>query len=72
MVRGAEAQLPQYLRSEQIRCGYYVCVGFTDADFDPDRIACVQRTCAALTAQAGWTITPRFIDARPKTSASKL
>ncbi len=72
VVRGAEAQLPQYLRSEQIRCGYYVCVGFTDADFDPDRIARVQQTCSALTAQAGWTITPRFIDARPKASASKL
>lgn len=72
LVRGAEAQLKQYLRSEQIRCGYYVCVGFTDADFNQDRLARVRETCTTLTAQAGWTITPRFIDARPKKSASKL
>ncbi len=72
MVRGAEAQLPQYLRSEQIQCGYYVCVGFTDAEFDSDRIVRVRETCTALSEQAGWKITPWFIDARPKASASKL
>jgi hypothetical protein len=48
------------------------CVGFTDADFDSDRLARVRQTCTALTEQAGWTITPRFIDARPQASASKL
>lgn len=72
LVRGAEAQLPQYQRSEQIRCGYYVCVGYTDDDFDQFRLDRVRETCATLSAQAGWTITPRFIDARPKQSASKL
>lgn len=72
LVRGAEAQLPQYQRSEQIQCGYYVCVGYTDDDFDRFRLDRVKETCATLSAQAGWSITPRFIDARPKQSASKL
>jgi hypothetical protein len=73
LLQGAQAQLPQYLRSEQIRCGYYVCVGFTEAELSAERIARVTEICAALSEQtSGWTITPRFIDARPKQSASKL
>jgi hypothetical protein len=73
LLQGAQAQLPQYLRSEQIRCGYYVCVGFTDAELSAERIERVTETCATLSGQTpGWTITPRFIDARPKQSASKL
>lgn len=71
-VRGADAQLPQYMRSEQISCGYYVCVGYTDDDFAPFRITRVKEICEARSALAGWTILPRFIDARPKQSASKL
>lgn len=71
LMQGAEAQLPQYLRSEQIRCGYYVCVGFTDADLDADRVERVKKTCETLTEQAGWIMTPWFIDARPKPAASK-
>lgn len=30
LFRGADAQLPQYLASEQVSCAYYVCPGFTD------------------------------------------
>lgn len=72
LVRGAEAQLPQYLRSEQVRCGYYVCIGFTEADFARERQQLVRQSCKALSEQAGYLITPRFIDARPKESASRL
>jgi hypothetical protein len=70
--QGAEAQLPQYLRSEQIRSAYYVCVGFTDADFTQERLTRVRESCAAYTAQSGRIVTTRFIDARPKQSASHL
>jgi len=73
LIQGAAAQLPQYLRSEQIQCGYYVCIGFTDDELSEERIARVTETCETLSAQTpGWTIAPRFIDARPKQSASKL
>jgi hypothetical protein len=70
--QGAAAQLPQYLRSERITCGYYVCVGFTDGDLSDERKNLVQETCRALSHTAGWAIIPRYIDARPQESASKL
>lgn len=70
--KGAEAQLPQYMVSERISSAYYVCVGFTDADFSDGRLKLVQETCAAYERQSGYTVTPRFIDARPKESASNL
>jgi hypothetical protein len=72
LVQGAKAQLPQYMVSEQLTCAYYVCVGFTDRDFSPERIALVEETCAAYEAKSGYTVTPRFVDARPKQSASNL
>ncbi|GAA3493924.1 hypothetical protein ACWEV9_27360 [Streptomyces albogriseolus] len=70
--QGAEAQLPQYLKSERVRSAYYVCVGFTDADLAEARLDRVQETCAAYQAESRRTVTARFIDARPKESASNL
>jgi hypothetical protein len=70
--QGAEAQLPQYMISERISSAYYVCVGFTDDVLSEDRKRLVRETCAAYEAQSGYTVTPRFIDARPKASASTL
>jgi hypothetical protein len=72
LLQGAGAQLPQYLASEQISCAYYVCVGFTDRDLLPDRLALVTDTCATYEARTGCAVIPRFIDARPKLSASRL
>jgi hypothetical protein len=70
--QGAEAQLPQYMISEQIKCAYYVCVGFIDDELADDRIKLVRQTCSAYESISGYMVTPRFIDARPKDSASKL
>jgi hypothetical protein len=70
--QGAEAQLPQYMISERISSAYYVCVGFTDDELSEDRKRLVRETCAAYEAQSGYTVTPRFVDARPKASASTL
>jgi hypothetical protein len=70
--QGAQAQLPQYMASEQISCAYYVCVGFTDEELLEERKKVVRETCAAYEAQSGYSVTPRFIDARPKESASNL
>ncbi|SRR6266508_16267 len=70
--QGAEAQLPEYMNSERISCAYYVCVGFTDDELSEDRKKRVRQMCEAYEAQSGYTVTPRFIDARPKDSASNL
>ena len=70
--QGAEAQLPQYMASERLSCAYYVCVGFTDDDFRPERLQLVRDTCAEYQAKSKKTVRARFIDARPKKSASKL
>lgn len=72
LFQGADAQLPQYLASEQISCAYYVCLGFTDRDFRPKRLTRVRAMCAAYEARSGSVVIPRFIDARPKPSASRL
>lgn len=47
LLQGADAQLPQYLASEQISSAYYACVGFTDRDLRPERLTRVRATCAA-------------------------
>jgi hypothetical protein len=72
LLQGADAQLPQYLASEQISCAYYVCLGFTDRDLRPERLTRVRATCAAYETRSGSVVIPRFIDARPKLSASRL
>jgi Domain of unknown function (DUF4365) len=72
LFQGADAQLPQYLASEQISCAYYVCLGFADRDFRPERLTLVRATCAEYEARSGSLVVPRFIDARPKLSASRL
>lgn len=72
--QGAEKQLPQYLKTEKIVGGYYLCIGFSDADFTPDRLDRVRATCKALAAEKGVTIEPIIVDARHdnKPSASKI
>lgn len=70
--KGAAAQLPQYMVSEQLTCAYYVCVGFTDDDLSSERIQLVEDTCHAYEDQSGYVVKPRFVDARPKPAASKL
>jgi hypothetical protein len=59
-----EKQLPQYLKTEKIVGGYYLCVGFTDADFTKERLDRVRDTCKALAKEKGVKIEPIFVDAR--------
>lgn len=72
--QGAEKQLPQYLKTEKITGGYYLCVGFTDNDFSNERLDRVRDTCNALSDQKGVKMEPIFVDARNdnKPSASKI
>lgn len=69
---GAEKQLPQYLKSEEIAYGVYLAVGFKDADFTRARLRAVEGTCATIGEQLGRKIELIIVDARPKRSASKL
>ena len=69
--QGAQAQLPKYLASEQVSCAYYMCVGFTDRDLRPERLAAVRDICSGHQDRLGLLVIPRFIDARPKVSASR-
>jgi hypothetical protein len=56
LLRGAEAQLPEYLASEQASCAYYVCLGFTDHDLRPERL---ERT--ALYERHASTLRPHYL-----------
>ncbi|WP_161600240.1 hypothetical protein [Serinicoccus marinus] len=71
---GASRQLPQYLKTEQIDYGVYLCVGYTDEDFSESRLKRVQETIDALGKEAKVTMRLVVVDARRtnKTSASKL
>lgn len=72
--QGAEKQLPQYLKTERIAAGFYLCVGFTEKDFSKDRLDRVSKTCEALSWEKGVKIRPIIVDARHdnKPSASRI
>ncbi len=70
--RGAEAQLPQYMKTEKIQSAYYVCIGFRDREFEHERLEEVREACRAMQLESHYKITPVFVDARPRDSASKL
>ena len=70
---GASKQILQYLKTEKISCGFYVCVGFYNEDLSENRLKRVSEECEALQGEHGFSVTPIFIDARHdnKPSASK-
>lgn len=71
---GASKQLPQYMRTERADIGIYLCVGYTDSDFSPERLKRIEDTLRQLREDSGWTLKAIYVDARPanKDSASKL
>ena len=71
LFRGADAQLPQYLASEQISSRTTCASGSVTAT-PTKRLTRVRATCAAYEARSGSVVIPRFIDARPKLPASRL
>jgi hypothetical protein len=58
-------------KGEEAAFGIYLCIGYRDTDFGPDRLAVVQAACAEYSAQGKTHVVPLFVDARPKPSASK-
>jgi hypothetical protein len=71
---GASRQLPQYMTTEQTSIGIYLCVGYTDKDFSPERQKPIEDTIRELRKKSGWTLEIIYVDARTtnKESASKL
>jgi len=68
---GIDTQTPTYMNAEGIRCGYFLAVQYTDRDLTPDRIARVHQKAKDVSEQCGYSITPVFLDARPKKPGSK-
>jgi hypothetical protein len=66
-------QVPQYLRSEDVKCGFLVVVQFFNRDFEEDRVAWVIAECARISSEERVKYEPLFVDARrDKPSASKI
>lgn len=69
---GLKNQLPQYLRSEELKLGYFVSVGFREADFTPERMDKVRAAVEVASKDSSKDLRVIFVDAQPKKSASKL
>ncbi|MEU3568708.1 hypothetical protein AB0E96_09810 [Kitasatospora sp. NPDC036755] len=69
---GLTKQTVQYLKSEEIKHGIFVCIGYENKHFDPKFLGEVRLLAARTSEEYGVEIKPMFIDARPKQSASKL
>lgn len=69
--RGLERQTPQYMRSEEIQCGFFVAVGFSDPAFDRERIDRVHGVADRVSKETGYVVTPVLVDGRPKSGASR-
>lgn len=68
---GLETQTPIYMASEDIQCGYFVTIRFTENDFKPERTRRVQEVATRVSEEQNYALRPIFVDARPKKSASK-
>jgi hypothetical protein len=69
---GLESQTPQYMASEgDVKCGFFIAVGYRDSDFDEKRLEAVRKAARAVSTRTGFKITPLFVDARQKESASR-
>lgn len=69
---GLSTQLTTYINSEGVKCGYFLAVRYGENDFLKVRTDVVESKASELSAKLGFTITPIFVDARPKKSASKV
>lgn len=69
---GLTRQTPQYMRSEEVECGFFVSVGFRDDDFEEERESQVQEAARSTASETGRDVRVVFVDARRKKSASKL
>jgi len=69
---GLKKQTIQYMKAENVKCGYFLTVQFTEEDFSDERRKRVTESAEAVTKATGRKVTPKFLDATQKPSASKL
>lgn len=69
---GLTKQTVQYLKSEELKHAFFVCICFENRHFDPVFRGEVKNMAAATSRAYDVTVKPVFIDARPKASASKI
>ncbi|NEE21598.1 hypothetical protein G3M58_85940 [Streptomyces sp. SID7499] len=69
---GVLAQQPQYQVSEEVSLGFFVAIGYKDAECHPDIKEKIDRAAALVSQRSGKTIRGILVDARPKQSASRL
>lgn len=69
---GLENQLPSYLTSDQTRDGWLLAIRYRTGGISDKRAAELPRRVRAVNQQTGMTVSFTTIDARPKTSASKI
>jgi hypothetical protein len=68
---GLLAQTPQYAKSEEVDCAYFVAVGFTDTELSEARRKSVE-DATEVVRERGLKLRSIIVDARRKESASKL
>lgn len=69
---GVLAQQPQYQVSEEVDLGFFVAVGYKDADCHSEIKKKIDKAATLVSQSTGKKIIGILIDARPKQSASKL
>jgi hypothetical protein len=57
-------QMPQYLKSEDVPCGYLVVIQFDDNEVSEEKVNWITSECARISAESGKLYEPIFVDAR--------
>ena len=69
---GILQQTPQYARSEEVKCAFFVAVAYTDDEMAPSRLQKVEQAAQMVSNANHISVRTVIIDARRKVSASKL
>lgn len=69
---GLKKQTIQYMKAENVKCGYFLSVQFSEADMSNERRQRVLDASKQVAKASGRRVKPKFLDARRKPSASKL
>jgi hypothetical protein len=69
---GLEKQLPSYMKSDEVNCGWFLAVRYKDNPQANDRIKQLPGRVSALAKAKQLDLKCVLVDARPKESASKL
>jgi hypothetical protein len=69
---GLEEQLPSYMKSDQVRDGWFLAVRYRDGEAADKRIIEIAPRIASVAKQRDLNLRYAVVDARPKESASKL